>query len=347
MHERYDDQGLVVLAISYETAGKIRSFMDKTGYTMRAGADPGRKVISAYNVRGYPSSALIGRDGKLLWTGSPYGAEHAVQKELGLAADANGALTAHLKDGSRASLEHLIRLAPAVFDVKAWAGGAEAAALPEGKSPAKMTAAKAFDAFAKGKRDAAVHAMRAHGPEAFDLAGWASARLAKLHPLKAKELQALLEKRHYRTALAALVRRKPSGGVLKKAAKDDGFATFCAKGYEDEKTHAKKGIMAKNWVFANRIARDNAAFWREISVSGMSTSEDKKRVVGLLIAGGMVRADAVDDFIDTSLLRHYLMKEIADGGRKSPAKLAKEAKKERARILADLKGRHGWNDPVK
>ncbi|MHC4849766.1 MAG: hypothetical protein ACYTEG_15115, partial [Planctomycetota bacterium] len=57
-------------------------------------------------------------------------------------------------------------------------------------------------------------------------------------------------------------------------------------------------------------------------------------------------ADQVDRFIESSLLRQQLMKEISNGGKKSVAKLEKQAQKDRKRVLTELKGRYGWADPI-
>lgn len=336
---------MVVLAISYEAPGKIREFLEKSGYTIRAGSDPGKRVIGAYGVSGYPSSALIGKDGTLLWKGSPYGSEVEIEKALGLPLDAGGALDAFLSKPGQESIEHLLRKAASKFDAKAWAANTEVPALAEGKKPAKMKTAKALDALRKGKREA-VHSLRAYGETDFDLAGWARAIYKKQFPLKKSEMQALLGKRHYRTAMDALLARKSTGSVLKAASKDDGFVAYCAAGWELEGKMARKGIMAKHWPFANRIPNDQRGFWSDMSVSGMAMSEDRKRLTGILMGGSMIMAESVDYFIATSQLRHLLMKAIAEGGTKSVAKLEKQAAKENKRILNELKGHYGWADPI-
>jgi hypothetical protein len=345
MHERLDDQGLVVLAISYENFGLIKGFLDKRGYSMRAGSDPDRKVINAYGVRGFPSSALIDRDGKLLWKGSPYGAELEIEKALGLPADAGKALSAYLEKKDQLTIEHLIRKANGKFDLQAWAADAPAPELAAGKGPSKLKSDKALQALQRGKSEA-VHSLREFGDKEFDLASWARAQYRKRFPLKKDELAAILAKRRYRSALEALLARKTSGAVVKTAAKDELFARYCRDGFEDAGKMARKAIMAKNWTFANRTPTDSDGFWREMSVSGMATTPDKKRVTGIVLGGSMVMADQVDQFIASSLLRHHLMKEISNGGKKSVAKLEKQAQRDRKRALTELKGRYGWADPI-
>ncbi|MHC4847379.1 MAG: peroxiredoxin family protein, partial [Planctomycetota bacterium] len=289
MHERLDDQGLVVLAISYENSGLIKGFLDKRGYSMRAGSDPGRKVINAYGVRGFPSSALIGRDGNLLWKGSPYGAEIEIEKALGLPADAGKALSAYLESKEQRAIEHLIRKANGKFDLQAWAADLPAPELAADKKPSKLKSDKALQALQRGKVEA-VHSLRAFGDKEFDLARWARDQYRKAFPLKKAELAAMLAKRRYRSALEALLARKTSGAVIKTAAKDELFARYCRDGFEDAGKMARKAIMAENWTFANRIPSDNDGFWREMSVSGMATSPDQKRVTGIILGGAMVMA---------------------------------------------------------
>ncbi|MBM3991709.1 MAG: hypothetical protein FJ298_11965 [Planctomycetes bacterium] len=61
----------MVLAVSDEDAAKVGAYVDELGITVRVGA--GSPSSNAFKIRGYPSSALIGPGGKLLWQGHPSG----------------------------------------------------------------------------------------------------------------------------------------------------------------------------------------------------------------------------------------------------------------------------------
>lgn len=60
------DQGFVVLAISDETAEKVKPFMADKKYTFPVLLDPGRKVNELFRVDGIPKSFVYDRAGKLV-----------------------------------------------------------------------------------------------------------------------------------------------------------------------------------------------------------------------------------------------------------------------------------------
>lgn len=346
IHERYGDHGVVVLAISREPVSKMKPFLEQNGYTMRAGSDAQKAMWAAYGVQGIPSSRLIDGDGKLVWSGSPYGSEQELDKLLGLPGDPAEMLSAALAAwGDRQKLKPLlVRLARkggTAFDLKAWAGKLALAPLPAGKAPPKLKPEAALDQYAAGNA-AAGHALVSQGPERFDLAAWARERLAKLYPVKKDEIQEMLAAGRYRSVLEALATRDAAGPVVQAAAKDERFVAFCQRGFEERRALARKGLMALHWPIANRIPENNDGFWRDISVSGMATSEDRTRVVGILIAGMMVTAESAPGFIDGQLTEHLLMKGLASGDKVAPGRLGKDVEKERESILKDLKAKYGW-----
>lgn len=59
----------MVLAVSDEDAGLVGAYVDEMGITVRVGS--GSQAAGSYSIPGYPSSALIGPDGNLLWQGHP------------------------------------------------------------------------------------------------------------------------------------------------------------------------------------------------------------------------------------------------------------------------------------
>ena len=66
LYNRFKDQGLVILGISDEDAGKVRSFLADKNVTYPILLDPSRKVNDLFQVQGIPKSFVYDRDGKLV-----------------------------------------------------------------------------------------------------------------------------------------------------------------------------------------------------------------------------------------------------------------------------------------
>jgi peroxiredoxin len=66
LYERFRDQGLVVLAISDEDAGKVKPFVAERKISYPILLDPGRRVNNLLAVQGIPKSLVYDRDGKLV-----------------------------------------------------------------------------------------------------------------------------------------------------------------------------------------------------------------------------------------------------------------------------------------
>jgi peroxiredoxin len=66
LYEKYKDQGLVVLAISDEEAGKVSPFVTERKISYPVMLDPGGKVHALYQVEGIPKSFVYDRDGKMV-----------------------------------------------------------------------------------------------------------------------------------------------------------------------------------------------------------------------------------------------------------------------------------------
>ena len=97
MHDRYKDRGLLLLAISYEKKNVLQPFLTANSYTMPVGSDPSRKVIDAFHIRGWPSSFLIDKEGKIAFVGGPYSVEPAIEEVLGLESSPQSLLDLYLK----------------------------------------------------------------------------------------------------------------------------------------------------------------------------------------------------------------------------------------------------------
>ncbi|MFZ0800544.1 MAG: TlpA disulfide reductase family protein [Terriglobales bacterium] len=66
LHQRFQDQGFVILAISDEEQDKVRPFIAEYKISYPVLLDPGRKVNDLFQVEGIPKSFVYDRDGKLV-----------------------------------------------------------------------------------------------------------------------------------------------------------------------------------------------------------------------------------------------------------------------------------------
>jgi peroxiredoxin len=64
LYKQFKNQGLVVLAISDEEAGKVKPFVAQQGISYTVLLDPGRKVNTLFRVRGIPKTFIYDRSGK-------------------------------------------------------------------------------------------------------------------------------------------------------------------------------------------------------------------------------------------------------------------------------------------
>jgi peroxiredoxin len=66
LHNRFKDQGLVILGISDEETSKVEQLVAKQKVTYPILLDPGRKVNKLFRIQGIPKSFIYDRDGKLV-----------------------------------------------------------------------------------------------------------------------------------------------------------------------------------------------------------------------------------------------------------------------------------------
>ncbi len=66
LYQQFKDQGLVILAISDEDAGKVRLFIAQQKVTYPILLDPGRKVNELFQIEGIPKTFVYDRNGKLV-----------------------------------------------------------------------------------------------------------------------------------------------------------------------------------------------------------------------------------------------------------------------------------------
>lgn len=69
MHERYEEDGLTIIAVSVDKKRElIEEFIKKTGPDFIVAHDPTGKIAKSYKLRGMPSSYFIDRKGVLVKT---------------------------------------------------------------------------------------------------------------------------------------------------------------------------------------------------------------------------------------------------------------------------------------
>jgi peroxiredoxin len=66
LYRQFKDQGLVILAISDEDAGKVKPFIAQQKVTYPILLDPGRKVNELFQIDGIPKTFVYDRNGKLV-----------------------------------------------------------------------------------------------------------------------------------------------------------------------------------------------------------------------------------------------------------------------------------------
>ena len=355
--ERYQSRGLLVVAITRESADDVASFLKEKSYTMPVGCDPDQACVGRYKPKSWPSTYVIDSEGKVSYVGGPYSADAAIEKALGLESSPTTLLTQYLdatltkdKDALRAAMEPLVAKAPTAFNLKEWAegilgGSPEIEGEPKDVKGVKLleTVLKSWAPSKKEQRDKALKALAASSGKSMDLRAWIVKAYGKAFPLKVKEIAPLLESKKYGLLLGQMLDRAPSASVFRAAAKDEGLQSYCANKTDDTHTLARKGLMALTYVFQGvRLDEEaNSAFWKDISVSGMMTSKDRKKLLGLLIAGERVMATSADAWTTRKLTTWALMREFASGDAPSLSGAKKEAAKERKRMLRALQGKYG------
>lgn len=355
LHERYSARGLVVLAISYEKPEEMKGFLAKHSYTMPVGSDPEKKMVSAFGVSSWPATFLIDRDGKIAYAGAPYAVEPAIDAALGIKSSPSALLTAFFtalagKDEAapRSALERLIEKASSSFDLRAWAVAAEGGDVGGKRHPSHLDAGRCLDDYTKAvqsgrKRKARreLDKLAKDGPNEFDLVSWARSTLGRAYPIRVKEMAALLGRARYQEAVDALIERNPDRKTLVTAMRNEGFVTFAKNHAREAKTFARKGLMIQDWVLAGRTPKDEKEFWRDLSVSGMATDKDSKKVVGVIVAGEMLTKEVLPAWIDRQLARSLVLGAIAEGKPPRLDRMSADVRSDRGRIEHELESRYG------
>ncbi len=373
LHDRYRERGLTILAISYETPEAIQPFLTKNAYTLAVGSDPEKKTVGAYGISSWPTTIVIDKQGRIAHVGTPYDAESAVEKALGLEAGPAALLDLYLdslknpaKAAQREALQRLAEKAPPDFDLQAWARSHAAAetVAGEGAPPPEVTPAKASTKPADPAdllrrcvkawpTDAAQCApllaqLADAGPSQFDLATFAQDSFAKAFPFDAGELKTLLQEKKFAAVVEAIAQRTPAAAVLTQAAKNKDLADYCKGKSDDARSLAKKGLMAQLWLFPGALPKDekvNLAFFNELVASGIATSKDKQEILGVTLGGEMVMREKISAFIRSQLTQALIMEDLGAGKPPRIRELSKLFDQQSVTIVRDLETRYGKPEP--
>jgi peroxiredoxin len=356
LHDAHRARGLKVLAISYETTDVIKTFADKNGFTFAFGSDPAKRAVEAYGVKSWPTTIIIGRDGKVAHVGSPHDAEYAVEKELGLETDPGMILTAAydaLVSKDKAKIRDAVgRIAekPAMeLDLKEWAVKAGGVAAADSGIPSDFDACDVCDRLAQARaaKDAtksrsALDLLATHAPSEFDAAPWARRVFGKEIPIVKKEFAELLATKRYDAAIDALCLRAPPTDVVAAAAADKNLREHAGKNAANARTEGKKAVMIGLFAFGGRSPKDNDAFWKELAVNGMRMSKTRPGMDGVLLGDGCVTAGNASAFADLRFARAFVMESLAAGkAPKTGGALTAAVKEERIQVAAAVEKKYG------
>jgi hypothetical protein len=345
-----------VLAISYESVDVIKAFAEKNSYSMTLGSDPAKRVVEAYGVKSWPTTVVVGKDGKVAYVGSPLGAEGAIEKALGLETEATTLLNAAIASmaaKNKASIRETVsRIAEKdIFevDLKEWAKAAGGVATEDAEVPKDFDASDAFSQLVHArvaknasKEKAQLDLLATHGTEGFDAAPWARRVLGKEFPIQRKEFVELLTSKRYQDAVDALWFRSPTPVLVAAAAKHKYLREYCGKKAAAAREEGKKAVMIATFVFPRRQPNDNDGFWRELSVNGFRTSKDGNQMTGVMVGEGIVTPGNSSAFIDQRFARSFIMEAISAGKEpKTGAQLQAAIDKEREQIRKAMERKYG------
>jgi len=362
LHERYGPMGLVVVGICWEGAALVERCAKEHEATYPMGIDPSKSVLGAYLVESFPSTYVIGRDGKIAAFTSASHGQDDVERALGLGVDAVGTLADYLdavaRKDAKAARFHLERLGDKVtgapVDLKAFATKAGGVAPTDGKAAPKVDGAKALGDLARARAagdvartKALLDALAAGGPEKQDLAAWQRDTLARDFPVTAKELADLLAAKRYEAIVGTILDRRPPAGALDGVVKSEELQTWCAKQAATARRLGRRGLLAELYVlrvgkgWTPKSQESSNELFQELSSSAWVENVKTKAIEGIDLEGTMLYANTAGAFVDRSHARALAMESLAAGKRPDLAKVVADAARLRKQTTDALKTKYG------
>lgn len=363
LHDRYGELGLAVLAISNEARATVEPFVRKHGYTFRFGCDPEMRVVRAFGIGRWPTTYLLGEDGRVLFVGDPSGVEPAIERALRLPADAAGSLNAFARwlarsddADARTALERLIEQRPRAFDVARWARvaprvGSPGTEAPNAPAPSTSTSVdELLDLYMRSTAakdasgvDAALERLAASDEHAFDLVAWARASFRARWPLGTDELAEDLAAKRYSDVVEALLHRDPSPEAIAAATADPEFTAYCVRRAPDARSRAKKGLMLERWVFAGVAPQDGQTFWADLGVAGLARVDEHGVPEGVTIDSEFVTPASAPRFVAEELATSLALGALASGRDPKSVTSAPTVAAQREALLRTLQERYAAN----
>ena len=361
-HDRFASSGLVVLGICWEGSALVERFSKEHEVTFPMGIDPSKSILEAYQVKSFPTSYVIGRDGKVAAVTFPAGAQDDVENALGFGVDLPSTLTDYLdamgRKDAKASRLHLERLnakaAGGPVDLKGFALKAGGIAPADGKPPLKVDGPKSLTDLARARAagDAArakavLDGLAAGGSEKQDLVAWARDLLARDYPVTAKELTELVAAKRFDTVISTILDRRPPAGAVDGIAKSEELQSWCAKQASDTRKLGRRGLLAelfvlrtnRGWVPKSQESSND--LFHELSSSSWVEDKTTRGIIGIDIDGEMLFTNTVAAFVDRSYARALVMESLVAGKRPDLAKVAADGAKLRKSTTDALKTKYG------
>ena len=82
LHERYEEDGLVIVAVTNEEEDLVRRTVEEAGMTYRVARTSAEDAERAYGITAVPRAFLLDREGDLVWVGHPGTLEEGRLREL-------------------------------------------------------------------------------------------------------------------------------------------------------------------------------------------------------------------------------------------------------------------------
>ncbi len=361
LHQRYAGRGLTIVCVSTETPAVLTAFAREWGYTMPIACDTAKSVFKAYQIKQWPTSVVVDKEGNIAYVGTPAWVDAPIETALGLQLEPGEILSTYAeaswkKDTAavRTAIDRLTERATAEFDLKAWVASLPPSeAGPEvpvegAPAPIPTDAAKALTemlsaATPSSRREAIRLALAESAPTTFDLLAFARATIGREFPLTAKEAKEWVAAGRLDDLVEAYLDRQPPPVALEDAVKaKKAIAPRAARKAADARADARKALIVHEILFARELTEAQAQaapFWADSAVSDWSKQRDGK-LSACDVSGNILRPTTVSAFTDRRLAQALIFEALAAGKKPAFATLTADVAKARAAVVAELKSKY-------